>query len=385
MSKIGVRSRKPQADRTLIALFLGLLALGLGGCHGVEVGDLPEAMISPADKFLDVAHVSGDTFVIVGYKGKVLRTTDAGRTWEEVPRPTGWTLTDVEFSGEYGWAVGQNGTILHSRDSGQTWTPQTSGTDVLLMAISVNSDRLHGWVTGDYSTVISTNNGGETWNAKRIDVSQVGLTEDMALAIPDVIYYDVFFLDDNKTGWLVGEYGQIRSTHDGGKTWGDQHGSILETMKFKEVLSLPALFRIRFWDSQNGLAVGAGGDILGTKDGGETWRYIAKEGTQGAMALKGEPNLAEEVPNSHLYSLVIGPSRNGRQVVAVGAGGVVIHSSSETEKWQPSKLAADTYTWINGLDINESGKGVLVGGKGLILRTEDRGETWLTVGREAAT
>jgi photosystem II stability/assembly factor-like uncharacterized protein len=376
---MGVRSRKLQADRTLIALLLGLLALGLGGCYGVEVGELAEEAISPADKFLDVAHVSGDTFVVVGYKGKILRTTDAGKTWAALPRPTTWTLTDVEFEGEYGWAVGQRGTIVHSRDGGQTWTPQTSGTDVLLMAISINPDKLHAWISGDFSTVISTDNGGETWNAKIIDVSQVGLTEDMALAIPDVIYYDVFFLDDQKTGWLVGEYGQIRHTSDGGKTWGSQHGSLLQTLKFPDVMSLPALFRIRFWDEQNGLAVGASGDIIGTKDGGRSWHFVSKEGTRGAMALKqGQPQLAEEVPDSHIYNLTIDRSQNGSQVVAVGAGGMVIHSS-DTESWQTSKLDADIYTWINGIDINESGKGILVGGVGLILRTEDRGETWLLV------
>jgi photosystem II stability/assembly factor-like uncharacterized protein len=348
--------------------------MGLGGCQGVEVGELPEALISKADKFLDVAHVSGDTFVVVGYKGKVLRSTDAGKTWRGLPRPSKWTLTDVEFVGEYGWAVGQLGTIVHSRDGGQTWSPQKSGTDVQLMAVSF-TDKLHGGISGDFSTVITTDNGGETWNAKRIEVSQVGLTEDMALAIPDVIYYDIFFLDENN-GWMVGEYGNIRYTTDGGKTWGSQHQSLVDTLKFSDVMSLPALARIRFWDKQNGLAVGASGDIIRTEDGGQSWRFLAIEGERGAMGLKGEPKLVTNIPPNHLYNLVVAPAGNNRQTVILGSGGLVMYSS-DLQTWQPSQLSGDIYTWIHGIDINESGKGVLVGGTGLILRTEDWGKTWL--------
>ena len=128
------------------ALLLGSLtaALVAGGCHRVEMAELTEETISQADKFFDVAHVSGDTFVIVGYRGKVLRSTDAGNTWQEVERPTEWSLTDVDFVGEHGWAVGHNGTVVHTRDGGQTWSPQPSDTDVTLMAVNFAPDRLRG-------------------------------------------------------------------------------------------------------------------------------------------------------------------------------------------------------------------------------------------------
>ena len=372
----GVGFRRLPGDRTLIALLLGLLVVGLGGCHRVEVGKLEEKPISTADKFFDVAHANGDTFVIVGYRGEVLRSTDAGKTWQEVPRPTELSLTDVEFVGEYGWAAGQGGMIVHSRDCGQTWNTQPSNTDVTLMAISFAPDKLHGWASGDLSTVVSTENGGETWSAQRIEVSQVGLTEDIALAIPDLIYYDVHFLNE-KEGWMVGEYGNIRHTTDGGKTWDSQHQSLLDQMTraSRDVMALPALFRIRFWDSQKGLAIGASGDIIGTQDGGQYWYFIAKEGDRGALSLQ-QPRLVENVPPVHLYNLFLDPSPNG-PVVVVGASGVAMQSSSGGATWEISKLPLEIYTWINGADFNENGKGVVVGGKGLILRTEDWGKTWL--------
>jgi photosystem II stability/assembly factor-like uncharacterized protein len=54
-----------------------------------------------------------------------------------------------------------------------------------------------------------------------------------------------------------------------------------------------------------------------------------------------------------------------------------MQSSSGGATWEISKLPVEIYTWINGADFNENGKGVVAGGKGLILRTEDWGKTWL--------
>jgi photosystem II stability/assembly factor-like uncharacterized protein len=40
------------------------------------------------------------------------------------------------------------------------------------------------------------------------------------------------------------------------------------------------------------------------------------------------------------------------------------------------------FTWINGLAFGDGGNGVLVGGKGLILLTDDRGQSWRTLSGE---
>jgi photosystem II stability/assembly factor-like uncharacterized protein len=37
------------------------------------------------------------------------------------------------------------------------------------------------------------------------------------------------------------------------------------------------------------------------------------------------------------------------------------------------------FTWLNGLAFAEGGRGVLVGGKGVILLTDDAGKSWKTL------
>ena len=189
----------------LPSLFVCLTAFTIASCshndqHKVE---LNTDLIRRTDKFFDVAHVTGNTFVTVGYNGRILRSEDNGRTWADiVPRPVEYSLTQVAFVGDNGWAVGHQGVIVNTRDGGKTWTAQKSGTDKSLFAVSF-VDQNHGWACGDQSTWLWTNNGGETWNVERMDVSQVGLSEETSLAVPDLIYYGVQFIDQNNGFWSL--------------------------------------------------------------------------------------------------------------------------------------------------------------------------------------
>jgi photosystem II stability/assembly factor-like uncharacterized protein len=65
--------------------------------------------------------------------------------------------------------------------------------------------------------------------------------------------------------------------------------------------------------------------------------------------------------------------------VATGTNGLILTSSNGGVDWKPAKVPGGVYTWINGLVFGENGKGMLVGGKGLILLTDDGGQSWRTL------
>src|SRR5947208_16010443 len=67
------------------------------------------------------------------------------------------------------------------------------------------------------------------------------------------------FVDAN-TGTVVGEYGTIVRTTDGGNSWTIQVSGTTQN-----------LWAVSFKDSNKGTAVGEGGTILGTTDGGANW------------------------------------------------------------------------------------------------------------------
>jgi len=366
------RARRGKACSSLFTLLVVAAAFtGLAGCHGEQPTAWSTSLLARTDKLFDVDNASGDTFVAVGYNGLILRTEDAGASWEDVESGTGWTLNQVSFVGDNGWAVGHNGAVISSRDGGKTWATQTADTEKTLMAVSF-VDENHGWACGDESTWMWTDNGGETWNVKRMDVSQVGLSEFSSLAVPDIIYYSVQFLDRN-IGWMVGEYGNVRYTTDGGKTWGAQHGSLLDGLASqggaRDVMTMSAFFKVHFTDPQNGLLVGGGGAVAKTTDSGATWSWVAREGDNSWTP---QDQLMSPIPGLHLYDV----GQSGDNLITVGMNAVTIGTGNGGQSWEPMDTPEGIYTWINGIAFNEQGKGVLVGGKGTIMTTSDGGKVW---------
>ena len=65
---------------------------------------------------------------------------------------------------------------------------------------------------------------------------------------------------DANNGWVVGWYGTILRTTDGGITWTPQTSGISTY-----------LLSVCFTDINNGTAVGQGGTIIRTTDGGTNW------------------------------------------------------------------------------------------------------------------
>src|SRR5439155_26446050 len=102
-----------------------------------------------------------------------------------------------------------------------------------------------GTVVGDYGTIVRTTDGGNSWT---IQVS--GTTQNLRA---------VSFIDANN-GTAVGEGGTILGTADGGANWMPQtSGTTLQ------------LRGVSLSDANNGTAVGEGGTILRTTDGGNSW------------------------------------------------------------------------------------------------------------------
>jgi photosystem II stability/assembly factor-like uncharacterized protein len=67
----------------------------------------------------------GNRIVVVGDRGYVLYTDDAGATWNRAKAPPAPLLTAVHFAdAKNGWAVGHDAVILATTDGGATWTQQ---------------------------------------------------------------------------------------------------------------------------------------------------------------------------------------------------------------------------------------------------------------------
>ena len=349
----------------------GLALLGglvLGCHHEVEMVPLAERTIYATDRFYDVQALSKDHAYVVGYGGKILETTNGGSTWETHESGTDLALYAVRFTDDqHAFISGQDGLILHTGDGGKTWQKQESnavfqdkdGSKQPLFLFGLYAlDADHAWVVGDRSILSSTTDGGKTWRARKIQM-EADISGGESLAAADPIFYDIKFIDA-QNGWIVGEFGKIMHTSDGGETWHEQEKSLLEGTGIFDLLDLPTLYGVHMMDAQRGVASGIEGHIARTSDGGQKWAFDELELEYPLI----DPLFrVVELPNGDAW--------------AVGAAGEVVRRPPGEAKWKRAKLGQDILTWLRGLSFSDEKNGWLVGGFGLIYRTTDGGKNWL--------
>ena len=338
-------------------LLLAAVAVS-SGCHR-EVEEVPllSRTIGISDKFYDVKALSADHAVVIGYGGKTLTTTDGGFTWSQTKAGGDRGLYRIHFvDANNGWISGQEGLILHTVDGGQTWQRQKSGTDVYLFSIYF-IDARQGWAVGDKSILLETRDGGANWSLhKIIQASAKTMSAEEAVASQDPVLYDLQFLDA-KTGWVVGEFGKIYHTVDGGETWSEQEQSLLGA-EVVDILDIPTFFGVHMIDAQHGVVAGLDGKVARTQDG-TTWKF---------EKMKLDYPIVDPLFNPILF-----PDGTGW---AIGAAGEVVRLATPDGEWQRAK-GMEVVTWLRGMSWIDQQNGWIVGGFGLILHTKDGGQTWI--------
>jgi photosystem II stability/assembly factor-like uncharacterized protein len=334
---------------------LGCLIL-FSACHQ-EVEDVPlsDRLMTISDKFYDVAALSPEKAIVVGYGGKILMTLDGGKNWQAKQSGTELALYNVKFTdAQNGWVCGQDGLILHSTDGGETWRKQESGITFPIFALwFVNPS--HGWAVSEQATYLRTTSGGESWETGRIEASLEGVDIEATLALVDPTLYDIHFINE-QTGWMAGEFGKIYHSTDGGVTWQEQQGTLLGQEGIDDALNLPVWFGIRFLNANEGMTVGLEGKMAHTTDGGKTWNFTAEE--------------VSRFSTDPLYALSF---RDGAGWIT-GGSGRVLHL--QEGKWRPVQLGWPIVAWLRAVDFFDANNGWIVGGYGIIIHTTDGGKTW---------
>ena len=183
--------------------------------------DLLEAPSQPSPKaaaslILDVAPLDG-RLAAVGERGHILISDDAGKTWQQVLTPVQVTLTAVDFATpREGWAVGHDGVVLHTSDGGRHWKKQIDGRKINALMI----DNLETLIKNVEDRLASAPPEEKPDIEIRLENLSFFL-DDQKLAVeegPTRPLMDVWFKDAEE-GLVVGAFGMILKTDDGGKNW----------------------------------------------------------------------------------------------------------------------------------------------------------------------
>jgi photosystem II stability/assembly factor-like uncharacterized protein len=105
----------------------------------------------------------------------ILRTEDAGRHWREQYFLGGEYFLDLDLSSPTElWVAGSSGSLLRTKDAGVTWQMVNLPSNYRnLWAGSVRFvASTRGWIVGNDGVILSTANGGRSWQLESIGMSQ---------------------------------------------------------------------------------------------------------------------------------------------------------------------------------------------------------------------
>ncbi len=182
--------------------------------------------------------------------GKIIRTTDAGLTWN-LRDDLNMQINTIQFANPgKGWVGGNSGRIYKTVNRGRYWQNQSlisSPANLRDITKIFVLDSLTLWAVGGEYVSRSTD-GGSNWNSIQL-----------AASITDV------FFTSASNGWASGNdsgIGKIFKTTDGGLTWSEV---------FSSSFILSQISKIFFINNLEGWFVGARGRVLKTNNGGASW------------------------------------------------------------------------------------------------------------------
>lgn len=349
---------------SLAALFI----IGAIFASNVQATDslLRPALMSDKAKtslLLDITS-AGERLVAAGERGHILYR-DPGESWQQAEVPVIAHLTAIHFpTPQLGFAVGHDGIILRSTDAGATWElvhhelvagpkraaekiPELEAAleeaeavgdlmDIEMLEMELDDlyflaegeevpplldvhfiSSQHGFALGGYNTFLVTEDGGDHWVSQR-----------EALPNPEELHNNAITQDEQGRLFVAGEQGQVYRSDDQGLSWQDvspqYDGSFF------------GLFATR-----DGLLVATGlrGHVFISANGGESWEKPERQSEQslnGGFMMEGGQLLIVGQNGAYLtghrdeltshtlpgrYSLQAVASQAG-EVVAVGRGGI---------------------------------------------------------------
>lgn len=185
------------------------------------------------------------------------------------------------------------------------------------------------WLVGSFGKIIRSNDGGRNWVIQRTD-GDINLQAIAAW--------------DTSAAVAVGDDSSLLLTHDGGATWEARASdAIPENIKLMDVGIFP--------DGQ-AWVVGDRGTILRSVDRGETWQLMRQREDVGLQ----------------------GFTRMGDRIWVVGEFGTILHSEDDGESWETQDAGTESY--LSNVLFRDPDNGIVIGLDGVILVTADGGVTW---------
>lgn len=334
-------------------------------------------LIAHKSLLLDVT-AAGDRYVAVGSRGHIILSDDKGRTWVQAKVPVMTTLTAVKFAdANTGYAVGHDAVVLKTEDGGKTWVKKFDG-------FRANEMVLESAKKAKEKREAELDAASQSGNDDLIYEAEEAL-ENATFALEDAQYdyddrstkplMDLWFKNANE-GFVIGAYGMIFKTLDGGDSW----------LAWSSKVENPNRFHLNSIAQMSDSALviaGEAGLILTSKNLGDTWQMANSpyDGSFfGVIALQNNVQLAfglrgnvvrsdnygqswDFVDTHSKQTLIGGTDHLGLTAYLVGNAGTFLKGIAAGTKWESTTRTGRS----NAASIVETNPGefILVGEGGV--------------------
>ena len=171
--------------------YAGLLAVVGGTLKNSQVtGDFVNYVYDNTVSLVRGMANNGNTWIVVGSAGSILRSTNNGSSFTSVTSGTASTLNGVWYGGGRWVAVGSSGTVCYSTDDGATWTATTATYPISGSASTLENARYGNsvWVAVGSAGKCIRSTDGVTWT--EVEDSTSGTITGLAFGEGVFVYGD---------------------------------------------------------------------------------------------------------------------------------------------------------------------------------------------------
>lgn len=337
----------------LLVLFAVTVTGFVSPAFAIDLLEMPAVQSGAATRalLLDVSARGEDSIVAVGTHGVIIVSDDNGETWSQAEVPASVALTGVHFpTPDSGWAVGHDGLILHSSDAGKTWVKQLDGHQLNEQILAVAKR-----IVAQFRDQLEVIELQEEPDEAELEDAEFMLEEaefmlegamDDTSAGPVRPLLDVWFRNEQE-GFVIGSYGMLLHTTDGGQNWelvSDRMDNA-EAFHLNQIVPTPdgTLF-----------IAGESGYVYRSSDGGASWDTL-EPGYEGSF-----------------YGILVVPDGpDNYELLAYGLRGNLFRSVDQGESWE--FVDSGTSVTLMSAVLLDDGT-VLMGGSGGIILVREPGE-----------
>jgi photosystem II stability/assembly factor-like uncharacterized protein len=297
---------------------------------------------------------------IVGNRGTFLSTTNGGKTWKQQSfanldpdEEINYRFTKVSFKDGEGWIIGKPALLLHTKDSGTSWervplSPKLPGDPYGIVALGPGKAEM----STTAGAIYVTENAGQNWTAQVKETIDATLNRVSSSGVQGASYFS-------------GSINSVQRDASGSYLAVSSRGNFYLTYKPGDEFWVPHNRESSRRITSMGFVKDRMDDGLWmTSAGGE----ISKTTDQVDTQLINIPFERLQIRSGGYGLLDVAFLPDGKNAWAVGGGGTIFKSSDGGNSWTKDKVADDLPTNLYKIKFFPDGAGYILGSEGVLLR-----------------